>query len=107
MVAATRRGPRRSLRALSRAAGSRVPHGCGEDDGFGQAEEPGGAVEGVVGVRSADELDAVVFLAGEEEGELVGFGAAGGDEGVALRASRSLRASRALRDLRDLRTLRA
>ena len=88
-VAATRTepwGPGSAVRASSRAAGSRVPAGAGTIDGVGQAEEPGGAGQGVVGVGAADEADAgAVCLAGQEQGELVGFGAAGGDEGVARR----------------------
>lgn len=56
--------------------------GGGDDDGFGQAEEPGGAGDAVVGVGGADGLYGAVALAGEEECELVGLGAAGGDECV-------------------------
>lgn len=82
-VAATTTGPGRVLRASARAAGSRVLSGGGDDDGVGQAEQPGGAGQGVVGVGAVEEADAgAVGFAGEEEGELVGFGAAGGDEGV-------------------------
>lgn len=58
--------------------------GGGDGEGFGEAEEPGGAVDAVVGVGGADGLYGAVAFAGEEEGELVGFGAAGGDEGVGV-----------------------
>ncbi|CAM5690200.1 hypothetical protein SFUMM280S_05058 [Streptomyces fumanus] len=55
----------------------------GDGDGVGQAVEPGGAGQRVVGVGAVHEAQAgSVVLAGEEDGELVGFGAAGGDEGV-------------------------
>lgn len=56
--------------------------GGGDDDGCGKAEEPGGAGDAVVGVGGADGLYGAVAFAGEEQGELVGFGAAGGDECV-------------------------
>lgn len=56
--------------------------GGGDDDGGGEAEEPGGAADAVVGVGGADGLYGAVAFAGEEQGELVGFGAAGGDECV-------------------------
>lgn len=56
--------------------------GGGDGDGFGQAQEPGCAAQGVVGVGAADHLDGAVAFAGEEEGDLVGLGAAGGEEGV-------------------------
>lgn len=59
-----------------------VAGGGGDDDGLGQAEEPGGAVDGVVGGGTAHDLDGAVSFSGEEEGELVGFGPAGGDQGV-------------------------
>lgn len=59
--------------------------GRGYDDGGGQAEQPGGAGQRVVGVATDDQPHArAVCFAGEEEGELVGFGAAGGDEGVGV-----------------------
>lgn len=38
----------------------------------------------MVGVGGADGLYGAVAFAGEEECELVGFGAAGGDEGVGV-----------------------
>ncbi len=54
-----------------------------DDDGVGQAEQPGGAGQRVVGVASADQLHAAALgFTGEQQGELVGLGAAGGDEGV-------------------------
>lgn len=56
--------------------------GGGDGDGFGEAEEPGGAGDAVVGVGAADGLYGAVAFAGEEQGELVGLGAAGGDDGV-------------------------
>jgi hypothetical protein len=57
--------------------------GGGYGDGFGQPEQPGGAGQRVVGVGPVHEPDgSAVGLPGEEQGELVGFGAAGGDEGV-------------------------
>ncbi len=56
---------------------------CGNGDGVGQAEEPGGAGYGVVGVGAVDDPQAgAVPFAGEQGGELVGLGAAGGDQGV-------------------------
>lgn len=54
----------------------------GDDDGFGQPEEPGGTPQGVVGSGAADEPDFAEDLPGEEQGQLVGLGAAGGDQGV-------------------------
>lgn len=57
--------------------------GGGDDDGLGQAEQPGGAGQRVVGARPVDQPQArAVPLAGEQDGELVGLGASGGDDGV-------------------------
>lgn len=70
------------------AGGVEGAGGGGETGGGGQAEEPGGAGDRVVGAGSVEDGQAgSVAFAGEEQGELVGLGAAGGDEGVGVGVS--------------------
>src|SRR5690606_8177898 len=59
--------------------------GSGDLDGVGQAEEPGGTGQRVVGAGRVDEPHGGAEpFAREEEGELVGLGTAGGDEAVGV-----------------------
>ncbi|WDT91234.1 hypothetical protein H0E86_07745 [Streptomyces sp. SCSIO-PteL053] len=81
-VAMTRRGGVEFGEGVVQGGEVEGAGGGGYDDGFGEAEEPGGAGDAVVGVGAADGLYGAVAFAGEEQGELVGFGAAGGDDGV-------------------------
>lgn len=79
-------GARQLGEGFAEGGGVHRAGGGGDDDGVGQAEEPGGAGQGVVGVGAVDEPQAAVCASvcfpGEKEGELVGLGAAGGDERV-------------------------